>query len=274
MDKLVKVQLLAGASALLLVHIEVQGRLSTPTDFQVFGWRIFQYRMLIQVRELRKTKALLPPTIFSLGVLIDQPPNPGRAPRTQGSYQDKFLSQRTEFTFPIVELSQWHGRMDTLDALAPTNPFAVIVMAQILASMHADKATRLGPLLNIVRRLYDYGYSKDQINPLLRLVEWIIHLSQDLESEYFVAVDQLHQEHNMSYVTVVERVYTQRGLEQGREEGIEQGQALLLLGLIERRFGPVSDETVQRIQQANRQQLTAWSLNILDAKALDGVFLD
>lgn len=30
---------------------------------------------------------------------------------------------------------------------------------------------RLAPLLNLTRRLYGYGYTRDQIGPLLRLVD-------------------------------------------------------------------------------------------------------
>ncbi|WP_322996921.1 hypothetical protein [Castellaniella sp.] len=73
------------------------------------------------------------------------------------------MSQKTEFTFPVVELNEWRSRLVELDALAPANPFAVILIAQIQASAHADKAARLGPLLKIVRRLYDYGYDGNQI---------------------------------------------------------------------------------------------------------------
>ncbi|WP_322999759.1 hypothetical protein [Castellaniella sp.] len=48
-----------------------------------------------------------------------------------------------------------------LDRLAPANPFAVLIMAQLQASGHPDKATRLAPLLSLTRRLYGYGYKRD-----------------------------------------------------------------------------------------------------------------
>lgn len=265
-DKLVRVRSLSGDDALLLVHVEIQGRLSGQQALQIFCWRMLEYNMLFRYRERRKRKSPLPPQVYSLGILIDQPCR--RAPHeplaVSLTYQNDFLVQQTRFTFPIVELEAWRSRWDELDALAPTNPFAVLIMAQLQASGHPDKTTRLAPLLDLTRRLYGYGYTRDQIGALLRLVEWIIHLPPALETDHLQAARQLEQEHTMSYVTIAER----HGIAKGRTEG----QADLLLRQIQRRFGPVPDEITRRIQTAHAQQLQAWSLNILDATALEDVF--
>ncbi|WP_322999762.1 hypothetical protein [Castellaniella sp.] len=161
-DKLVQVQLLSGDRALLLVHVEVQGCLTGPQALRAFGWRMLEYRVLICQRERRKSKLQLPPQVYSLGILIDQPVRKNKQrPTATLTYQDRFLDQQTRFTFPIVELEMWRARWDELDRLAPTNPFAVLVMAQLQASGHPDKATRLAPLLSLTRRLYGYGYKRD-----------------------------------------------------------------------------------------------------------------
>ncbi|WP_298016941.1 DUF4351 domain-containing protein [uncultured Castellaniella sp.] len=272
-DKLVQVQLLNGGKALLLVHVEVQGRLSGPRALQVFGWRMLEYKVLICQRERRKSKSPLPPQIYSLGVLIDQPVRTGGTrPAATLTYRDRFLNQRTRFTFPIVELERWRARQDELDRLAPLNPFAVLIMAQLQASGHPDKATRLAPLVSLTRRLYGYGYTRDQIGQLLRLVEWVIGLPPELEVEYHLAARQLEQEYNMSYVTIAERYGMAKGEEKGLQKGMRTGQAKLLLGMVQRRFGPLSDDTVQRILSAKASELETWSLNILDASALEDVF--
>ncbi len=82
----------------------------------------------------------------------------------------------------------------------------------------------------------------------------------------------------MSYVTIAERHGLAKGLAKGRIEGWAggriEGQAELLLGLIQRRFGPVPDDVTQRIQTAQTAQLQAWSLNVLDAVTLEDVFQD
>ena len=270
-DKLARVRLMGSEDALLLVHVEIQGRLSGPQAQQVFGWRMLEYNVLFRYRERRKRKAQLPPPVYSLGILIDQPGRAQHAPPAVSlTYQHDFLSQQTRFTFPIVELESWRGRWDQLDSLAPSNPFAVLIMAQLQASGHPDKATRLAPLLDMSRRLYHYGYARDRIGALLRLVEWIIHLPSSLETDYLRAARQLEQEHEMSYVTIAER----HGIAKGRIEGRTEGQADLLLRLNQRRFGPVPDDVNRRIQTAQTEQLRTWSLNILDATTLEDVFQD
>ena len=60
--------------------------------------------------------------------------------------------------------------------------------------------------------------------------------------------------------------------QQWLKEGKRDGQADLLLGMVERRFGIVPDAVAQRIRHADESQLMLWSLNILDATTLDEVF--
>ncbi|WP_323011859.1 DUF4351 domain-containing protein [Castellaniella sp.] len=61
---------------------------------------------------------------------------------------------------------------------------------------------------------------------------------------------------------------------EGKKEGSIEGQAQFLLRLIQRRFGPQTDNINQRIRTATVAQLETWSLNILDATELDDVFRD
>lgn len=202
------------------------------------------------------------------------------------SYQDRFLDQQTQFTFPIVELETWRARWDELDRLALTNPFAVLMMAQLQASGHPDKTARLAPLISLTRRLYGYGYTRDQIGQLLRLVEWVIGLPPELEQDYLLAAQQLDQEHKMSYITIAERhgmakgeeqglqKGLQEGLEKGLQVGLQTGQAALLLRQVQRRFGPLPDDITQRILTAKAAQLETWSLNFVDATELEDVFRD
>ncbi len=106
----------------------------------------------------------------------------------------------------------------------------------------------------------------------------MIALPKDLEPEYLRAVDALSEENKMTYVTLLEREYTKRGrlegLAEGRVEGRTEGQADLLLRLVQRRFGRVDAKTTQRIQAARLEDLETWSLNFVDATALDEVFRD
>ncbi len=147
-------------------------------------------------------------------------------------------------------------------------------MAQLQANRYRDKRTRLTPKFELVRRLQHYGYDPDVAGQTHRLIDWMIALPEDLEPEYVRAVSALSEEGKMAYVTSIERVVRKEALAEGRVEGRVEGQAELLLGMIQRRFGPASDAVTHRVRMAQLRQLSAWSLNILDAEALEDVFRD
>jgi hypothetical protein len=60
--------------------------------------------------------------------------------------------------------------------------------------------------------------------------------------------------------------------EEFRAEGKAEGKAEVLLRLLHRRFGPLSDAIMAQIRTADCQQLDIWLDNILDARSVNGVF--
>ncbi len=68
----------------------------------------------------------------------------------------------------------------------------------------------------------------------------------------------------MSYVSILER--------RGIEKGIEEGERGVLIRQLTRRFGPLDDSTLARLQHANAADLERWVDNIMDAETLDEVF--
>jgi len=70
----------------------------------------------------------------------------------------------------------------------------------------------------------------------------------------------------------------QRLIEQGRQQGIEQGRQRfqeLLLRLVHQRFGKEVDPRVeQRIATASFEQIEAWSARVLSAATIAEVFAD
>jgi hypothetical protein len=70
--------------------------------------------------------------------------------------------------------------------------------------------------------------------------------------------------------TFIDR-YIEQGMQQGMQQGVQQGGAAMLLRLIERRFGPPSDQVRERVTRADPNTLLQWSDRILDANSLDEV---
>ncbi|CDM26086.1 Transposase [Castellaniella defragrans 65Phen] len=141
-------------------------------------------------------------------------------------------------------------------------------MAQLQALRYKGGAQRVELTVSLVRMLYGYGYDREHIQPLLRLIEWMLRLPAQQEPAYLAAVERLEQERKMSYVMIAER----RGIAKGLEQGQVKGQADLLLRQIQKRFGAVDAAVEQRIRTAGADDLEAWSLNILDATTLEDVF--
>jgi Domain of unknown function (DUF4351) len=64
------------------------------------------------------------------------------------------------------------------------------------------------------------------------------------------------------------------GRKKGREEGRNQALRGLLIRLLTRRFGSLSEAAMSRIQAAGPEQLEYWGERLLSASALDDVFAD
>ena len=90
----------------------------------------------------------------------------------------------------------------------------------------------------------------------------------------------------MRYVTSVERLATERGLQQGMEKGLEQGlvkglkkgrlegEGAILRRLLTHRFGPLPQDVLERLAHAGSQQLETWAERVIDASSLDEIFAD
>ena len=106
--------------------------------------------------------------------------------------------------------------------------------------------------------------------------------------DIYTAMDdnQMHEyqtrypQENQKMATLTERLLKegmqqgiQQGMQKGMQQGVQQGEQNVLQRLLVRRFGPLDNQTRQRLQQATAQELECWADNILDARTLDEVFI-
>jgi hypothetical protein len=68
----------------------------------------------------------------------------------------------------------------------------------------------------------------------------------------------------MPYMSFVER--------RGEARGKVAGAGLVVRGQLEQRFGPLPEPILDRLDQADAEQLVAWGQRVLDARTLDEVF--
>ncbi|MGB3287885.1 MAG: hypothetical protein WBA83_01280 [Burkholderiaceae bacterium] len=266
-DKLISLRLLGGEAALALIHIEVQARHDAG-----FSARMFIYHT--RLHEKYPDHSLV-----SVAVLTGRVHGP---PQLSYAYQRWGCS--LNFTFPVIRLESWRKRMPELISLAPANPFAVVILAQLEANATRDGLARLARKTELMRRLYYWRFSPDNVIQLFRIIDAMMALPEALEPAFEQAISQLEEETQMTYITSVERVQLKRereegikigehkGKEIGKEIGRMEGIAGLLATLITRKFGQLPDWGRIRLNEADEATLNRWAVQVLDAQRIEDVF--
>ena len=184
----------------------------------IYNYRLYDYY---------KTK------IMSLAVLTDN--NPTWRPN---KFEQKLWGCEVTLKFPIVKILDYTSKWAELEK--STNPFALVVMAHLKALETAkDIKLRLKWKLTLVKMLYQKGYLRQDIYELFRFIDWLLMLPKGLEKEFKIELTKFEEEYKMPYVTSIERL--------GKEEGIQEGAILdkqkVLSRLLNRKFGLNEQET-------------------------------
>jgi len=64
------------------------------------------------------------------------------------------------------------------------------------------------------------------------------------------------------------------GKVEGRVEGKFEGSVGIFILLLEKRFGKIPPDILEKIEQVDAAQIEVWSLRLLDARTLDEIFKD
>ncbi len=244
-DKLMRVWRLEGVDQMVLIHIEIQAEPDPD-----FAKRMYVYNYRLFDRYDRP--------VVSVAILGDD----SSRWRPQ-HYEQALWGSRVRMTFPVIKLRDYSAKWAELER--DTNPFALVVMAhvQTRATRH-DPERRLQGKMRLVRLLYSRGYDRDDILELFRFIDWVMTLPTGLEVRFRDALIQFEAEVSMPYITSIQRL--------GIEQGIEQGERQVLRRILVRRFGPLSPQVEQRLEQASPTQLEAWADRVIDVKSLDELF--
>ena len=100
------------------------------------------------------------------------------------------------------------------------------------------------------------------------LLRYYVQGTRQVDEPTVCALLQPHSDGDPIMQTFIER-YIEQGKQLGLERGRQEGQATLLLRLIERKFGPPSEAVLERIASADQDMLLRWSDRILTAESLD-----
>ncbi len=231
-DKLAKVWLKNGDELWVMVHIEVQNQRKTG-----FAERMYTYNY--RIRDLFNCK------VASFAILTDA--DAGWRP---SEFSEQLLGCGIAFNFPIAKLLDYKDRWQELEE--SRNPFATVVMAHLKAQeTRGQQQERKRWKLSLIRRLYQKGYEREEIVNIFKFIDWVMQLPQELEKEFWQEVNQFQEEKQMQYITSVERI----GIEKGLDLGIHQGALRQLLRVLQHRFGLVSESVQTRLTSCTVEQL-------------------
>lgn len=274
-DKLVKVWMRDGDERWFLIHIEVQAKFNGQ-----FAMRLLTYYTRLRDRFGRTVESLVvithdpaPTTDAGLGDTscrwhyVPRETSPIASPESElharlpGFHQIQYDARSRSgnglmFHFPAVYLSGWRRSSQTLERIGHRNPFAVVILAQLEASASRNGARRFTGKVRIMRLMYSYRYTKADISKVLRLIDWMIQLPKALEPAFNDEIRRIEAEDEMTYVTSFERV----------------AQTEMLRRLLTRKFGALPNWAVDKLEQADTEQILQWADRVLEETSLQAVF--
>jgi hypothetical protein len=235
-DKLVKVWLIGGTEAWVLIHIEIQSQEEAdfPLRMYVYNYRLFDWYN-------RK--------VISPAVLGDDRPDwrPDRFGYT-------LCGCTVGIQYPVVKLLDYAANQAELET--DPNPFAALVLAYLnTQETRQDPAERQVWKLRVIRGLYQRGWSAEEVRRLFRFIDWMMDLPAELEEQVWQEIIRFEQGKAMPYITTVERRALERGrqegLQEGRQEGLKEGIELAL----ETKFGADKAKLLAEIQQLHDPEM-------------------
>lgn len=250
-DLLFKAWLIDGREQWILCHLEIQ------TYYEAdFPFRIDLYNSGL--------KWLFRRDVLTLVILADL-----KADWRPSEFHFELAGFGSDRRFPVCKV------LDFLESTwtADTSLVVEVARAQIAALRTAnDPVGRFNAKTQLVRNLYTAGYNADEVREIFRLIDWMMHLRLDLSRQFQADLVAFEKELQMPYVTSIERHAEERGLEKGREEGVELGRdqesGLLLRRQLSRKFGTLSENVEQDIMQLSIEQRRNLSEDLLQFQSI------
>ena len=252
-DKLVRVTLCTGDEKWIYIHIEVQGTKQAEFAERMF---VYNYRIFDRYRQ----------PVASMAVLADEHPN-----WRPDYFCYNVLNSETSIRFPIAKLTDYHDQLEALQA--SDNPFAIVTAAHIQTQRtRKDDSARHQAKRLLVRLLYERQWERQKVVDLFNVIDWMMRLPEELAQELRQEINDIEESTKMQYVNSIERMAIAKGVVQGREEGVIQGEQSALRRQLSRRFKMLPSWADDRINQASQTELEQWLDNILDASNIEAVF--
>ena len=174
-----------------------------------------------------------------------------------------------EMEYPVVKLLDYRSRWQELEE--SENPFSVVVMSHLKSFETRGRVReRYAWKLRLTRKLYERGYSREDVLGLYRFIDMVLSLPEDLEEEYHEEIFKEEEVREMPYITTAERIGMKKGLEQGLQQGMLEEAREMVLEALEERFGDVPGDLEEVVRgQKDRDELRRWLRLAIRAGSLE-----
>lgn len=166
--------------------------------------------------------------------------------------------------------------------LAAGNGFALFVAAH-LETMRTKREpfARLAAKCTLTEILCGCGWEQERVARMLDLLDRLMLLPPPLDALYRQHIRNLKGKRMLTLMQrlrrdeirrVLERgtsLGMRRGVRAGRAAGREEGRRALLVDLMQKRFGPLPEHAIARLQAASRGEVQRWTERFCDANSLD-----
>jgi len=252
LDLLARVFVLGESRDSLLVHVEVEARATSG-----MGRRLWRYRnQILAAHEIQ---------VLSVVLYLHR----GGAGVQESTLAEEILGPTLE-SFRYIAFGL--AGCDAAEYLARPEPLAW----GLAALMHRGDLTRPALKLACLRRIAAADLDDARRILLVDCVEAYLELNSNEAAEYarLCKVRENREVRKMA-TTWSERIEAQgreKGLQAGRREGLQEGLQVvrkILLGLLEQRFGPLSEATRERVESiSSLDRLARLSEKALTARSL------
>ncbi|MEB3339628.1 transposase [Okeania sp.] len=233
-DKLFQVWLLDDQEIWILIHIEVQSQYDQEFPKRMF---IYNYRAF----------DLCNKSVVSLAILGDD--NPSWRPNY---YEYGLEKSQMSLDFSIVKLLDYEWEKLS----ANNNVFALMVMAHLKTKSTTSNLTeREEWKWQIVRSLYERGFSKFDIINLFKFIDKMMTLPPKLQQKLESKINQYEESQKMEFLSTMEENAIERGQKIGQQIGQQIGAKETcrqnIIDLLKMRFSSVPEtlvETLNNIQ--------------------------
>ncbi len=197
-DKLVKVKRLSGQEEWIYIHVEIQVAREKKFAQRMFG---YNYRLFDFYQR----------PIASMAVLGDN--NAKWLPQTFG-YES--LGCEVGFRFPVAKLLNYAEQEAQLEA--DPNPFALLTLAYLhTRATHSDMNARYRVKCRLMRLLYARQWDRESIHQFFLVIDWMMALPPELETQLSYFISDLEEEQEMEYVSSIERVRSALNRQEGEK---------------------------------------------------------